>query len=152
MAHIIIEKSGLLGAEQLAVFLENRMAQVSWHDNSQKLQKGAGSSASDVSLVPASAIDAFVCSKEFADKAGGVSGIADIARKMKASRVMVISADSQKPFEMCSEMRGNLIFLNMAPSDAACDMLTSPQNFSLHMAVTRLLDSEHVAVSDAKEP
>ena len=39
MAHIIIEKSGLLGAEQLAVFLENRMAQVSWHGNSQARQK-----------------------------------------------------------------------------------------------------------------
>jgi two-component system response regulator FlrC len=150
VAHIIIEKSGLLGAEQLAVFLENRMAQVSWHDNSQAPPKGAGSSASDVSLAPASAIDAFVCSKEFSDKVGGVSGITNIARKMKASRVMVISADSQKPFEMCSEMRGNLIFLNMAPSDAAGEMLTSPQNFSLHMAVTRLLDSEHVAVSDTK--
>ena len=58
MAHIIIEKSGLLGAEQLAVFLENRMAQVSWHDNSQTPQKGAGSSASDASLAPSSAIDA----------------------------------------------------------------------------------------------
>ena len=150
MAHIIIEKSGLLGAEQLSVFLENRMAQVSWHDNSQTPQKGAGSSASDASLAPSSAINAFVCSKEFADKAGGVSGIADVARKMKASRVMVISAESQKPFEMRSEMRGNLVFLNMAPSDAVGEMLTSPQNFSLHMAVTRLLDSEYVAVSDTK--
>jgi two-component system response regulator FlrC len=150
VAHIIIEKSGLLGAEQLAVCLENRMAQVSWYDNSQTRQKGAGLLASDASLESASTIDAFVCSKEFADKAGGVSGIADIARKMKASRVMVISAESQKPFEMRSEMRGNLVFLNMAPSDAVGEMLTSPQNFSLHMAVTRLLDSEYVAVSDTK--
>ena len=147
MAHIIIEKSGLLGAEQLAEFLENRMAQVSWHENSQTPQKGVCTSALDA---PTLAIDAFVCSKEFSDKVGGVSGIADVARKMKASRVMVISADRQKAFEMYSEMRGSLIFLNMAPSDATQEMLTSPQNFSLHMAVTRLLDSEHVAVSDIK--
>ena len=150
MAHIIIEKSGLLGAEQLAEFLENRMAQVSWHDNSQISQKSAGASLPDASIAATSAVDAFVCSKEFADKAGGVSGIADVARKMKASRVMVISSDNQKAFEMNSEMRGNLIFLNMAPSDMTDEMLTSPQNFSLHMAVTRLLDGEHVAVSDTK--
>jgi two-component system response regulator FlrC len=47
-------------------------------------------------------------------------------------------------------MRGNLIFLNMAPSDMTDEMLASPQNFSLHMAVTRLLDGDHVAVSDIK--
>ena len=150
VAHIIIEKSGLLGAEQLAEFLENRMAQVSWHDNSQISQKNAGASSPDASLAASLAIDAFVCSKKFADKAGGVSGIADVARKMKASRVMVISSDNQKAFEMNSEMRGNLIFLNMAPSDMTDEMLASPQNFSLHMAVTRLLDGEHVAVSDTK--
>ena len=63
---------------------------------------------------------------------------------------MVISSDNQKAFEMNSEMRGNLIFLNMAPSDMTDEMLASPQNFSLHMAVTRLLDGEHVAVSDTK--
>jgi two-component system, response regulator FlrC len=150
VAHIIIEKSGLLGAEQLSEFLENRMAKVSWHNNDQTPQKDNGALVLDASLASASAVDAFVCSKEFADKAGGVSGITDVARKMKASRVMVISANSQKAFEMHSEMRGNLIFLNMAPSDATGEMLTSPQNFSLHMAVTRLLDSDHVAVSDTK--
>jgi two-component system response regulator FlrC len=63
---------------------------------------------------------------------------------------MVISSDNQKAFEMNSEMRGNLIFLKMAPSDMSDEMLTSPQNFSLHMAVTRLLDGDHVAVSDTK--
>ncbi len=150
MAHIVIEKSGLVGAEQFAAFLENRMARVSWHDAKKAPQRGSGKSLAE-SEAPLSAVaDAFVCSKEFTDQVGGVSGIADIARSMKASRVMVISADTQNDFEMRSEMRGNLIFLNMAASDTEPKKLSSPQNFSLHMAVTRLLDSEHVAVSDPK--
>ena len=150
MAHIVIEKSSLVGADQLAAFLKNRMAKISWHDAKNASQRGSGKSLADEVAPPGEAAHAFVCSKAFADQAGGVSGIADIARSMKASRVMVISNDKQKDFEMRSEMRGNLIFLNMAASDTEPKKLASPQNFSLHMAVTRLLDSEHVAVSDPK--
>ena len=150
MAHIVIEKSGLVGADQLAAFLKNRMAKSSWHDAKNAPQRGSGKPLADEVAPPSEAAHAFVCSKAFAEQAGGVSGIADIARSMKASRVMVISDDKQKDFEMRSEMRGNLIFLNMAASDTEPKKLASPQNFSLHMAVTRLLDSEHVAVSDPK--
>ena len=150
MAHIVFEKSGFVGAEQLATFLENRMAQVSWHDAQQAPQKGSGKPPADAEAPLSAGADAYVCSKEFAVQAGGVSGIAEIARNMKASRVMVISTDTQRDFEMRSEMRGNLIFLNLARSDTEPKKLNSPQNFSLHMAVTRLLDSDHVAVSDPK--
>ena len=150
MAHIVIEKSSLVGADQLAAFLKNRMAKISWHDAKNASQGGSGKPLADEVAPQGEAAHAFVCSKAFADQAGGVSGIADIARSMKASRVMVISDDKQKDFEMRSEMRGNLIFLNMAASDTEPKKLASPQNFSLHMAVTRLLDSEHVAVSDPK--
>ena len=113
MAHIVIEKSGLAGAEQFATFLENRMATISWHDAKQAPQRGSGKPLADDVAPLGAAAHAFVCSKEFADQAGGVSGIADIARSMKASRVMVISTDTQRDFEMRSEMRGNLIFLNL---------------------------------------
>ena len=150
MAHIVFEKSGFVGAEQLATFLENRMAQVSWHDAQQAPQKGSGKPPADAEAPLSAGADAYVCSKEFAVQAGGVSGIAEIARNMKASRVMVISTDTQRDFEMRSEMRGNMIFLNLAKSDTEPKKLNSPKNFSLHMAVTRLLDSDHVAVSDPK--
>ncbi len=150
MAHIVIEKSGFSGAERLAIFLDNRMAKVSWHEDNHSIEKKNNNAAADSSDPKVTSVDAFVCSSDFADKVGGVPGITDIARMMKTSRVMVISADGQRDFEVRSEMRGNLIFLNMAAQDISKAKLASAGNFSLHMAVTRLLDGDHVAVSDNK--
>ena len=83
MAHIVIEKSGFSGAERLAIFLDNRMAKVSWYEDNHLIEKKNNKTAADSSDPKVSSVDAFVCSSDFADKVGGVPGITDIARMMK---------------------------------------------------------------------
>ena len=54
MATIAIEKTDLIGAEQLAAFLERRMAVVMWLDAQNELAK---------ETLAANTIDAYVCSQ-----------------------------------------------------------------------------------------
>ena len=70
MAIIAIEKTDLIGAEQLAAFLERRMADI-WFDPQCKLAKAT---------LPANTIDAYVCSQTYSDAKGGVSAVVEIAR------------------------------------------------------------------------
>ena len=136
MATIVIEKTDLVGADQLATFLDCRMAQVIWHDASAVTGQ----------------VDAFVCSCSFADKSGGVSSVVDIAKGLKAGRVLIIGQDQGEAFSVTTEMRGNLVHLNMAAADMTAEALSAdcPSNYSLQMAVTLLLNSEYVAVADRK--
>jgi len=136
VATIVIEKTDLVGADQLATFLDCRMAQVTWHD---------GSAVSGQ-------VDAFVCSRSFADTSGGVSSVVDIAKGLKAGRVLIIGQDQGEAFSITTEMRGNLVHLNMAAADTTAEALSPDcsSNYSLQMACTLLLDSEYVAVADNK--
>ena len=143
MTKIIIEKSGLIGADQLAAYLEKRLAQTVWRDE-------LNASSEDNKFLQQSA--AFVCSKHFADDHGGVSGITEIARSIKAGRVLIIGHDADIGFSISSEMKGNLVHLNMAGTDMQPPKLEEGfvNNFSLQVAASLLLDDSHVAVSDAK--
>ncbi len=143
MTKIIIEKSGLIGADQLATYLENRLAEIIWRDE-------LNASSGDNKFLQQSG--AFVCSKHFADENGGVSGATDIARSIKAGRVLIIAHEESSGFNISSEMKGNLIHLNMASADMQAVKLeaASVNNYSLQMAASLLLDDAHVAVSDAK--
>ena len=147
MAIIAIEKTDLIGAEQLAAFLERRMADVIWQDALNPLEK-------EVAKAPPSAqtVDAYVCSKAYADAKGGVSSVIEIARGLKASRVLIIGRNDNGDFSVRSEMKGNLIHLNMAATDCAEPYLIPdyPSNYSLQMACTLLLDDDYVAVADQK--
>ena len=148
MAIIAIEKTDLIGAEQLKMFLELRMAEIFWHDASKKFEKEA-----DRKVVPsAHTADAFVCSKAFADAAGGVPSIAEVARSLKASRVLILGCDDTGDFSVSSEMKGNVIHLNMAAEDTTETHLKPdfPSNYSIQMACTILLDDNYVAVADQK--
>ena len=143
MTKIIIEKLGLAGADQLATYLENRLAEIIWHD---ELKASSG----DNKFLQQSG--AFVCSKHFADESGGVSGVTEIARSTKASRVLIIAHEAGSGFNIRSEMKGNLIHLNMASADMQAAKLEANcvNNYSLQMAASLVLDDEHVAVSDTK--
>ena len=143
MATIAIEKTDLIGAEQMAAFLECRMADIVWLDTANGLEKTA---------LPVNTIDAFVCSQTYADKKGGVSAAVEIARGVKASRVLIIGRGESNNFSIRTEMKGNLIHLNMAESDCAVPHLSPDytSNYSLQMACSLLLDDEHVAVADQK--
>ena len=143
MATIAIEKTDLIGAEQMAAFLERRMADIVWLDTANGSAKTA---------LPANTIDAFVCSQKYAGKKGGVSAVVEIARGVKASRVLIIGREESNNFSIRTEMKGNLIHLNMAESDCTVSHLSSdyPSNYSLQMACSLLLDDDHVAVADQK--
>ena len=136
MARISIEKTQLSGADQLATFLQRRMAEVVVHTPDSGTTSGP--------------IDAFVCSSEFAEAQGGKSAIIEMARGMKAAKVLLISADKEAGFSVTSELRGAVVSLNMAASDLSKEKLAAetPDNYSLQMAVSLLLDDEHVAVAD----
>ena len=66
MTKIIIEKSGLAGADQLAAYLENRLAEIIWRD-------GLASETEENKFLQQSA--AFVCSGHFADEHGGSAAL-----------------------------------------------------------------------------
>jgi len=140
---IIIEKSGLAGADQLAAYLEKRLAEIIWRDEL------ATESGENKFLQHSSA---FVCSRHFADEHGGVSGVIEIARSIKTGRVLIIGQDRDAGFSVTSEMKGNLMHLNMAAGDTDTTKLVPDcvNNYSLQMAASLLLDDDHVAVSDAR--
>ena len=143
MTKIIIEKSGLAGANQLAAYLENRLAEVIWRDE-------LNTASEENKFLQQSA--AFVCSRHFADDHGGVSGVTEIARSIKTGRVLIVGHDETAEFSVTSEMKGNLIHLNMAAADMQAAKLdtTFVNNYSLQMAASLLLGDDHVAVSDSK--
>jgi two-component system response regulator FlrC len=140
---IIIEKSGLAGANQLAAYLENRLADVIWREE-------LNTASEENKFLQQSA--AFVCSRHFADEHGGVSGVTEIARSIKTGRVLIVGHDETDGFSVTSEMKGNLIHLNMAAADmqAAKFDTSFVNNYSLQMAASLLLGDDHVAVSDSK--
>ena len=143
MTKIIIEKSGLAGANQLAAYLENRLADVIWREE-------LNTASEENKFLQQSA--AFVCSRHFADEHGGVSGVTEIARSIKTGRVLIVGHDETDGFSVTSEMKGNLIHLNMAAADmqAAKFDTSFVNNYSLQMAASLLLGDDHVAVSDSK--
>ena len=143
MTKIIIEKSGLAGANQLAAYLENRLADVIWREE-------LNTASEENKFLQQSA--AFVCSRHFADEHGGVSGVTEIARSIKTGRVLIVGHDETDGFSVTSEMKGNLIHLNMAAADmqAAKFDTSFVNNYSLQMATSLLLGDDHVAVSDSK--
>ena len=143
MAIIAIEKTDLIGAEQMAAFLERRMADIVWLD----APNGPAESA-----LTANTIDAYVCSETYADAKGGVSAVAEIARSLKASRVLILGSDESGNFSVRTEMKGNLIHLSMAASDCKGPNLCPdyPSNYSLQMACSLLLSEDYVAVADQK--
>ena len=116
MATIAIEKTDLIGAEQMAAFLECRMADIVWLDSANGSAKTA---------LPENTVDAFVCSQTYAGKKGGVSAVVEFARCVKASRVLIIGREDNNNFSIRTEMKGNLIHLNMAESDCTVPHLSS---------------------------
>ena len=140
---IIVEKSGLAGAEQLAAYLEKRLADVIWREE-------LNTASDENKFLQQSA--AFVCSRHFADEHGGVSGVTEIARSIKTGRVLIVGHDETAGFSVTSEMKGNLIHLNMAAADMQTAKLDTSfvNNYSLQMAASLLLGDDYVAVSDNK--
>jgi two-component system response regulator FlrC len=147
MVKVCIERQLLPVADALIDIFTMRMAEISIKEGLTEKPSGevATSSANANSQIP-QGCDVFVCSAEFADKNGDTPGIVDLARSMKAKKLMVIGHDENDQFFVSHEMNGKLIRLNMPKS---ARVKPTAENYSLQMAVTLCLNNDHVAVADA---
>ena len=146
MVKVCIERQLLPAADMLVDIFTMRMAEVGVCDDNAPAPAGpcAASTSSANAKIPQS-YDVFVCSAAFADKAGGTAGIVDLARTMKAKKLMVIGHDESDQFFVAHEMNGKLIRLTMP---RAAQTTPIAENYSLQMVVTLCLDGDHVAVAD----
>jgi two-component system response regulator FlrC len=147
MVKVCIERQLLPVADALIDIFTMRMAEISIKEGltDKPSSEVVTSSANANSQIP-QGYDVFVCSAEFANKNGDTPGIVDLARSMKAKKLMVIGHDEKDQFFVSHEMNGKLIRLNMPKSAQA---KPTAENYSLQMAVTLCLDNDHVAVADA---
>jgi two-component system response regulator FlrC len=146
MVKVCIERQLLPVADILVDIFATRMAKIGIRG------EATANSSNDSATGSANAnskilqnYDLFLCSAEFAEKNGGTSSIVDLARGMKAKKIMVIGHDESDSFSVSHEMNGKLIRLSMPKS---AQNTTAAANYSLQMAATLCLDSDHVAVAD----
>tara|TARA_B100000989_G_scaffold298522_1_gene288246 strand:- start:596 stop:1735 length:1140 start_codon:yes stop_codon:yes gene_type:complete len=117
------------------------MARISWSEVAA-LTANIDSGKKAASPEP---IDAFLCSGAFAEKQGGVPAVVEMARSMRAKKMMIVDSDADGQFHVAQEMNGKLIRLTVP---AGCETQPLAENYSLQMAATLLLDEDHVAVAD----
>ena len=90
--------------EILFDILKMRMAKVNWCEAARACK----TESTQPSASPQS-IDAFLCSGAFADNQGGIQNIVEMARSMRAKKLMVIDSDDDGQFHAAQEMNGKLI-------------------------------------------
>ena len=146
MVKVCIERQLLPVADILVDIFATRMAKIGIRGEAKanSSNDSATGSANANSKILQN-FDLFLCSAEFAEKNGGTSSIVDLARGMKAKKIMVIGHDESDSFFVSHEMNGKLIRLSMPKS---AQNTPAAANYSLQMAVTLCLDSDHVAVAD----
>ena len=131
-------------ADMLLDIFTMRMAQAVLYEDTSGQASGTDAAGLGTSKTP-QIQDVFLCSAEFAEQNGGTTGIVDLARGMKAKKLMIIGHDDSDQFFVSHEMNGKLIRLTVPISAEKTPIAT---NYSLQMAVTLCLDDEHVAVAD----
>ena len=144
MVKVCIQKKLLPVADMLLEIFAMRMADaVLCEDINAKSRVGntTGATTSKISQ----SHDVFLCSSEFAEQNGGTTGIVDLARGMKAKKLMIIGHDNCDQFFVSHEMNGKLIRLTIP---IAAEKMPIATNYSLQMAVTLCLDDNYVAVAD----
>ncbi len=141
MVNVCIQKELFAAAESLLDILAMRMARISWSEVAA-LTANIDSGKKAASPEP---IDAFLCSGAFAEKQGGVPAVVEMARSMRAKKMMIVDSDADGQFHVAQEMNGKLIRLTVP---AGCETQPLAENYSLQMAATLLLDEDHVAVAD----
>jgi two-component system response regulator FlrC len=145
MVKVCIEKKLLPVADMLLDIFTMRMANAVLYEDISAQTHGAKVASVASSKIPQS-YDVFICSAEFAEQNGATAGIVDLARGMKAKKLMIIGHDDSDQFFVCHEMNGKLIRLTIP---IAAEKTPSAINYSLQMAVTLCLDDEYVAVADS---
>jgi len=146
MVKVCIERQLLPVADMLVDIFTMRLAEVGIREEvaSKPASDCANGLVNSNGKIPQS-YDVFLCSAEFAKKNGGTSGIVNLARSMKAKKALIIGHDESDQFFVSHEMNGKLIRLYMPKS---AQNTAAAANYSLQMAATLCLDSDHVAVAD----
>ena len=129
MFNVCIQKDLFPSGEVLFDILTMRMAKVNWFEANRAAAK---MDSAKVSVGPQS-IDAFLCSGTFAEKQGGTPAIVEMARAMRAKKLMVVDIDDQGHFHVNEEMNGKLIRIAVP---AGCETQPIAENYSLQMAAT----------------
>ena len=141
MVNVCIQKDLFPVGESLFDILAMRMATVNW---STADESGCQTDRAEVSASQKT-IDAFLCGEAFAEKQGGMPAIVEMARSMRAKKLMVIDRGDDGQFQVTQEMNGKLIRVTVP---AGCETQPVAENYSLQMAATLLLGEDHVAVAD----
>ena len=123
MVNVCIQKDLFPAGESLFDILTMRMATVTWSEAAAPAAKTDSAKAA-ASPQP---IDAFLCSGAFAEKQGGMPTILEMARSMRAKKLMVVDIDADGQFHANQEMNGKLIRLTVP---AGCETQPSAQNYS----------------------
>ncbi|MEK9718549.1 MAG: sigma-54 factor interaction domain-containing protein, partial [Candidatus Puniceispirillum sp.] len=149
MVKVCVEKQFLAAADMLIEIFGMRMADVAVREAPETGAKPCRSA--DDTNGPANKIpptyDVFLCSGAFAEARGGKNGLVDIARGMKAKKLVVIGTDDTDQFCVTHEMNGKFVRINLPKAAASAPVA---QNYSLQMVATLCLDDDHVAVADPK--
>ena len=144
MVKVCIERQFLPSADILINILSMRLAEVGLRESIIESKANAkGSSNPQVVNV----YDVFLCSAKFVEKNGGTSGVVELARDVKAKKLIIIDEDENDQFFVSQEMNGKLVRV-VIPNTAKTTPLA--HNYSLQMAATLCLDGDHVAVADPK--
>ena len=144
MVKVCIQKKLLPVADMLLEIFTMRMADAVLHGDTNA-QSRVGDTAGVATSKISQSHDVFLCSSEFAEQNGGTTGIVDLARGMKAKKLMIIGHDDGDQFFVSHEMNGKLIRLTIP---IAAEKMPIATNYSLQMAVTLCLDDNYVAVAD----
>lgn len=90
--------------------------------------------------------ETFVCSSAYQASFKGADGLVEVARSLKAKRIIVINED-QASFSMHSEMGGRTILINLPP--VSVDPIISHTVYGLQVITALLSGPQHVAVGAA---
>ena len=144
MVKVCIQKKLLPVADMLLEIFTMRMADAVLYEDINA-QSRVGNTTGVATSKISQSHDVFLCSSEFAEQNGGTTGIVDLARGMKAKKLMIIGHDDCDQFFVSHEMNGKLIRLTIP---IAAEKMPIATNYSLQMAVTLCLDDNYVAVAD----
>jgi two-component system response regulator FlrC len=145
MTSVCMENQFLPVAEALAEIFDLRKARVILRTDQGSGQKAGSESFEKNKNDLLQHSDVFLCSEEFAKRNGGTIGVVDIAKGIRAKKLVIVGLVDDKKFAAVEEMNGKLIRISIPMSSIKTSVAN---NFCLQMIATLSLDDSHIAVGD----
>ncbi len=145
MTSVCMENQFLPVAEALAEIFDLRKARVILRTDQGSGQKAGSESCEKNKNDLLQHSDVFLCSEEFAKRNGGTIGVVDIAKGIRAKKLVIVGLVDDKKFAAVEEMNGKLIRISIPMSSIKTSVAN---NFCLQMIATLSLDDSHIAVGD----